>query len=86
MKIKNLFEFVEGDMDTETDKLICVGVKKYGEVLLCVKSNMHIPIAKIKLHSKDLAVDADAVFDDAVKLGEEIARRWNTYQGENSVS
>jgi hypothetical protein len=77
MKIKHRFRFVDGDMDTETDELLCVGKRKYGEVHLCVKSNMHIPIAQIRLHSEDRAVEAAAVFEDAEKLGDEIARRWN---------
>lgn len=79
MIIKHKFQCVDDDMDTDTEKLVCVGKKKYGEVLLCVKSNMNIPIAKIRLHSEDLAVDADAVFEDAEKLGEEIAYRWNQF-------
>jgi len=77
MKITPKFEFVDGDFDTKTAEMICIPHRKYGEVDLAIKSNMHIPIAKIKLHSRDLAIDADAVFDDASKLGEEIARRWN---------
>ena len=77
MEINQKFEFVEGVFDTETDELICFGNNKYGEVKICVKSGIHIPIAKIKLHSRDMAVDADAVYDDAYKLGQEICRRWN---------
>jgi hypothetical protein len=80
MEINTKIKFVEGSFDTKTGELICVPHKKYGEVSLCFKSNMHVPFAKIKLHSEDLAVDADAVFEDAVKLGEEIVRRWNECQ------
>ena len=81
MKIKHLFQFVEGDFDADTGKLICVGAKKYGEVTLCFAEGMNIPFARIKLFSRDRAVDADATFDDAMKLGDEIARRWNAHDG-----
>lgn len=78
MEINTKIKFVEGSFDTETGQLICIPHKKYGEVSLCFKTdNLHVPFAKIKLYSKNLAVDADAVFEDASKLGEEIARRWN---------
>ena len=78
-------EFVEGDFDMQTGELVCVQRPKYGEVRLCFKAGMNIPFASIKLHTRDRAVDADAVFDDAVKLGDEIARRWNHFQ-ENDQS
>ena len=61
----------------DTGKLICVQSKKYGEVDLCFAEDINIPFAKIKLYTRDRAVDADAVFQDAVNLGEEIAARWN---------
>ena len=38
---------------------------------------MNIPFACIRLHTRDRAVDADAVLNDAYTLGQEIARRWN---------
>jgi hypothetical protein len=78
--IKHKIDFVEGDFDMDADKLTCVGIRKYGEVHLCFAGGMNIGFAKIKLHSRDRAVDADAVFDDAVRLGKEIARRWNVAQ------
>lgn len=80
MKINQKFQFVTGTLDTETDQMICIGHRKYGNVSLCIKSNMHIPIASIKLYSGNLAKDADLTFDDAYALGEEIARRWNECQ------
>ena len=83
MEIKHKFEFVQGNFDTKTGELIAVQKRKYGEVLLCVKSNMHIPVARIKLHSKDLGIDADAVLEDAYNLATEIARRWNEFPEEN---
>ena len=82
MKIGHKFQFVEGDFDTDTGKLICVGNRKYGQVELCYAEGMNIPFAAIKLYSRDLAIDSDAVFDDAMKLGEEIARRWNAANAE----
>lgn len=85
MKIKHKFSYVDGDFDTDTGKLICVGNKKYGMADLCFKDGWNITFAAIKLHSKDLAVDADAVYDDAVALGKEIARRWNEYPLEKSA-
>lgn len=81
-KIQQLFKFVDGPFDTDTGELACVGNSKYGRVDLCFKADMYVPFAKIKLHSRDLAVDADAVFDDAVALGNEICRRWNAKAGE----
>lgn len=81
MEIAPIFEFIEGGFDTKDTKMICVQNSKYGDVSLCVKGNKdkgwNIPIAKVKLHSRDLARDADEVFDDAVNLCTEIARRWN---------
>lgn len=77
MKINHLIQNVEGPFDTDTGTLICVQSKKYGEVELCFAEGLNIPFAKIKLYTRDRAVDADAVFADAVNLGEEIARRWN---------
>lgn len=80
MKIKHKIDFVTGDFDTETGKLICVKSPKYGKVELCIKDGLNIPIARIKLHSRDRAVDAESVLDDAYELGKEIARRWNEFK------
>lgn len=77
MKIKTKIKFVEGDFDTEIGKLVCVQKRKYGSVNICLGANMNIPVAEIKLYSSNLAIDADAVFEDACKLGDEIVRRWN---------
>ncbi len=77
MKIRQLFEFVEGEFDTEKDKLVCVSRKKYNEVRLCYKYNMNIPFAQIELYSN--GSDAAEVFEDAEKLGEEICKRWNDH-------
>lgn len=71
-------ECVVGAFDMRTGSLVCVKRRKYGEVRLCfVASGWNVPFAAIKLHDRDLAVDADAVFDAASRLGDEICRRWN---------
>lgn len=79
MKINHKIKFVNGPFETEDGKIVSVGSKKYGEVQLCFKANMNVPFASIKLYTRDLAVDADAVFKDAENLGEEISRRWNEF-------
>ncbi len=84
MKIKTKIRFVEGDFDTKNGELVCVKSNKYSSVELCFKTDsLHVPFAKIKLHSRDTAVDADAVFEDAGKLGDEIVRRWNESKTKN---
>lgn len=80
MLINHRIEFVSGPFDTDTGKLVCVPQPKYGRVLLCFKERMNIPFAEIKLHTSDRLVDANAVLDDATRLGEELAKRWNAYQ------
>lgn len=77
MDINQKFEYVDGSFDTIQGELVCVKHEKYGSVQLCFKENMYLPFATIKLHSKDLFVDAMEVIDDAYKLGNEICRRWN---------
>ena len=79
MILKHKIDFVDGDIDTDTQKLTCGGNRKYGQVALCFDCGMSVGFATIKLYSKDRAKDADAVWNDAHKLGEEIARRWNEY-------
>jgi hypothetical protein len=72
-------EFVEGEFETETGKLICVPSEKYATVELCFRTkNMHVPFASIKLYGSNRLVDAKATFDDAEALGEEICKRWNS--------
>lgn len=81
MIITPKFQFVEGSFDTITTKMVCVSKPQDVSVELCVKerddNGWNIPIASIELHSSNLYVDGEKVFEDAVKLGEEIARRWN---------
>lgn len=79
MEISHRIEYVEGDFDTLTGELVAVQNPKYGSVCLCFKENMNITFAEIKLHSKDLAIDADAVLDSAYSLANEIARRFNEF-------
>lgn len=82
MEIHHLFQFVTGSFETDSGKLICIPHRKYLRVDLCFQGPMHIPFARIVLHSKDLAKDAEQVFDSAAALGKEIARRWNAYEHE----
>ncbi|MDR2099704.1 MAG: hypothetical protein LBP40_02600 [Campylobacteraceae bacterium] len=78
MKITPKWEYVEGSFDTETVKLVCVAKEKYDDVILCVEEegrSSNFGFAEITLNTN--GCDKHAVFDDAKKLGEEIARRWN---------
>jgi len=77
MEINHKFENVEGVFDTNEDPIVCMSSPKYQCVDLCFKANLNIPFAQIKLYSGNAYVNAEAVFDDARRLGEEIARRWN---------
>ena len=77
MKIGQRFKYVGGNFETDDGKLVCVHSTKHQEVDLCIRGNMNIPFAAIKLFSSNLLVDAKAVFDDACALGDEIVRRWN---------
>lgn len=77
MKISQRFDGVTGDIDTETQEVVCVQSYKHKSVELAFKGNFNVPFAKIKLFSSDRYVDAEATFEGAGKLGEEIARRWN---------
>lgn len=79
MQIKTKIQFVEGDFDTDTGALISVQRKMFASVELCFKEQMNIPFAAIKLHSKDLRIDAMHVFESAAALGDEICRRWNEF-------
>lgn len=80
MNITPKFNFVEGSFDTKEVKMLCIASDNHGTVELCINepnSCWNIPIAQIKLHSKDLYVDFNATLEDAKKLGDEISRRWN---------
>jgi len=77
MQIDQKFRYVEGAFDTVSGEIRCVVSQKYLEVELCFVAGMNIPFAQIKLYNSGLLRDAEATYDDAVKLGYEIARRWN---------
>lgn len=77
MEINHKIKFADGPFETETGEIICVANYWLVTVNLCFKANKVIPFAEIKLHSEDLLADAKATFEDASKLGEEIAHRWN---------
>ena len=83
MKINHRIRFVEGGFDTVEGELKAVQHTKYREVHLCFKANnANIPIARIKLYSRDLFVETDAVMEDAYKLANEIVRRFNEFPKE----
>ena len=80
MKITPKWNFCEGSFDTKETKMLCLPYDKHGVIQLCIKDNeggWNFPIANIKLHSRDLYVDFEETYDNAVALGTEIARRWN---------
>lgn len=78
MEITPKFNFVEGSFDTKDVKMLCIPDENHGRVDLCItEGSWNIPIGRIKLHSKDLYVDFKSTLEDAKKLGDEIARRWN---------
>lgn len=45
-------QFIEGEFNTLTDNLIAVPYHKHGKVYLCIKANVNIPIADIKLYNR----------------------------------
>lgn len=80
MEITPRFKFVEGSFDTKTNKMLCIASDNHGTVELCFKeedSNWNIPFGNIKIYDSNLYVDFKATMEDARKLGDEIARRWN---------
>ena len=80
MEITPKFEFVEGSFDTKQVKMLCIANDNRGKVTLCVNepgSSWNIPIGEIKLYDSGKYIDFKATMDDARKLGNEIARRWN---------
>lgn len=82
MKITPKFTFASGSFDTDEVKMLCLPIDNHGKVDLCIKEKdcgWNIPIGSVKLHDKDLYVDFKATLEDATKLGNEIARRWNEF-------
>ncbi|WP_018676100.1 hypothetical protein [Riemerella columbina] len=79
MKINQRLKHVEGVFNTLEDQLIAVKLDKYKQVVICVKSNMNIPLMTVKLHSEDTFGEAQIVLDDAYNLAKEICRRFNEF-------
>ena len=81
IEINQFFEYVTGTFNTKDTHMICVSKNKYKEVELCIKSDKdkgcNIPVAQIKLYSRDSFGEASKAYEDAKKLCEEIVRRWN---------
>lgn len=80
MKLELRIDGVTSDgTDTVEDlELLYISKERYGSVELCFRGGgWNIPFAKIKLYDSNRAIDADAVFESANFLGEEICRRWN---------
>jgi len=79
MRITPVMEFVQGSFDTDNCEMVCVARHKYASVELAIKSDtcFAVPFAEIKLYDSELWKDAKVTFEDAKKLGDEIARRWN---------
>jgi hypothetical protein len=80
MKITPKWDFVRGCFDTKDVKMLCIGKDSHGKVVLSIKeshSTLNYPIAEINLFSGGRYLDFKETYDEAVKLGDEIARRWN---------
>lgn len=88
MEITPKIGFVSGSFDTKDVKLVLVPSDNYGEISLCVKEPgcaWNIPIGEIKLYSSELYVDFKETYDDAVKFGTEICRRFNKFPDEQKL-
>ena len=82
MVITPKFRFVEGSFDTKESKMLCLASDNHGTVELCIKDpdcGWNVPIGEIKLYDSNLYVDFKATMEDAQKLGDEIARRFNEF-------
>lgn len=77
MKIKFISSYVTGEIPLDELEIVCVPSKKHAEVQLCIKSNMNIPFAEIKLFDTDRWADAEKTFEAATALGTEICRKFN---------
>ncbi|MDR0385609.1 MAG: hypothetical protein LBH60_05990 [Prevotellaceae bacterium] len=80
MEITPKWKNVKGSFDTKEVEMVCVPSYSYRVIALCIKEKgkrTNFPVANVKLYSGDLYVNFKEAYDDAVKLGEEIARRWN---------
>lgn len=82
MKITPKFDYVSGSFDTDEVWMLCQTSAIHGNVEMCIQEKVRVwnlPVAIIKQHSRDLYVDFDVTKEDATKLGNEIARRWNEF-------
>jgi hypothetical protein len=82
-KYEHRFQFVEGMLESDME-MRCIGGARNDPVYhLCLRNTdgtgMYVTIATIRLHTKDLYVDAKAVEKSTIALGNEIALRWNTH-------
>lgn len=80
MQITPQFKGISGSFDTKTNKMLCIAHRQGGYVELAFKENncdWNFPIATIKLYDGNTRMKFEQTFEDAEKLGEEIARRWN---------
>lgn len=88
MEITPKFQFVSGSFDTKDVSLVLVPSENHGKIELCVKElgcGWNIPIGEIILYSSDRYVDFKETYDDAVKFGEEICRRFNEFPQEQKL-
>lgn len=84
-KIKIDFRFIKGTFDIYNGKLCCVQ-HKHGDVDLCLVDGMNFSFAQILLQSGNVNSNPE-VLEGAVKLGNEIANRWNNFNAmEKEVS
>ena len=81
MKFDINLNWMNRPFDFEKDKLVCIGDRNHFVVQICAKRTKQydpdIAVARIKLHDRENPVDAQIVFEDALKFGNEICKRWN---------
>jgi len=81
VQIPHRFSVLEGEINLDKLKILCLHYKKYAEALLCFEvGNANISFAKIKLFDSDRWVDAEGTYEGACRLGDEIVKRWNAYE------
>lgn len=78
-KLIHRFKDVTGSVTPQELEIVSVSKKKYRSVVLCIKGNMNIPFAEIKLYSGNLAIAADPCFESAACFGKEIEARYNAH-------
>lgn len=85
MNIKFISENIDGETSLDKLKIVSVAKKRDAEVLLCIKSNMNIPFASIRLFDTDRFVDAKKSFEAAEALGNEIVKAFNNREKYNEL-